>query len=293
MPFTFGLSEDKMGYDVRKIPTGVADFDAIINGGLPEGSLVLLLGEVGAGQHEFVYTSASKIALVKEHPEMGSYYLGHYCDFSALPDNICYITFTRSKQDILREIATSFNEDFYGPLSRKMKFKDFSASYFQKSIVPASWTDDERGGGLFSSASQKEDVLESLVNFLDENAQNAMVVVDSLTDLVVSNLVDTRELVSVLKGIQRAAKRWGGVIYLLLTREIVDKAVEQMLVDSVDGVLVFEWNKYFRSSKRQRYIYVEKFMSLLPHLENERTGRFPTMITAHSGLTVVNMEMIA
>ncbi len=282
-----------MGYDVRRIPTGVADFDAIINGGLPDGSLVLLLGDVGAGQHEFVYTSASKIALVKEHPNLGEYYLGNYCDFSNLPDNICYITFSRSKEDILREIATSFNEDFYGPLSRKMKFKDFSASYFQKSIVPSAWTEEHKGeGGLFSGPS-KEDVLESLVNFLDDNAHNSLIIIDSLTDLVISNLVETNELVHVLKGIQRAAKRWKGIIYLLLTRDVVDKATEQMLVDSVDGVLVFEWSKYYRSTKRQRYIYVEKFMSLLPHLANERTGRFPTMVTAHSGLTVVNMEMIA
>jgi KaiC/GvpD/RAD55 family RecA-like ATPase len=293
MPYTSDLSEDMMGYDVRKIPTGVADFDAIINGGLPDGSLVLLLGEVGAGQHEFVYTSASKIAVVKEHPHMGVYYLGHFCDFSTLPDNICYVTFSRSKEDILREIATSFNDDFYGPLSRKMKFKDFSASYFQKSIVPSAWTEPHDGKKELFSGSPKEDVLESLVNFLDENAHNSLVIIDSLTDLVISNLVDPKELVQVLKGIQRAAKRWKGIIYLLLTRDIVDKRVEQMLIDSVDGVLVFEWSKYLRSTKRQRYIYVEKFMSLLPHLENERTGRFPTMVSAHSGLTVVNMEMIA
>jgi KaiC/GvpD/RAD55 family RecA-like ATPase len=285
-----------MGYEVRRIPTGVADFDAIVNGGLPEGSLVMLLGDVGAGQNEFVYTSAFKIAVVKEHPHLGTYYLGHFCDFSALPSKICYISFSRSKDDILREIAISFNRDFYGAISRKMIFKDLSASYFKKTIVPPSWTgpyNPDNGGGTLFSGSEKENVLETIVKFLDENAKDSMVILDSLTDLVVSNLVDIKELVSVVKGIQRASKKWGGIIYMLLTQGILDKRDEQMLVDSVDGVLVFEWNHYLRSSKRQRYLYIEKFMSLLPHLENERMARFPTMVSAHSGLTVVNMEMVA
>jgi len=287
------LSEVMMGFYVKKVPTGVADFDAIIDGGLPDGSLVMLLGDVGAGQHEFVYTSAFKLGLVKERPSQAKYYLGHFCDFSALPDNICYITFSRSKEDILREIGTSFDPDFHAVLKRKLKFKDFSASYFNKTIVPPSWTgarSDEKA--LFASA-PKENVLEELVDFLDENADNSMIIVDSLTDLVISDMVDTNELVSVLKGIQRATKRWGGIIYLLMTRGIIDSMKEQMLIDSVDGVIVFEWNHYHRSSKRQRYIYVEKFMSLLPHLDEGRMARFPTIVTAHSGLTVVNMEMIA
>jgi KaiC/GvpD/RAD55 family RecA-like ATPase len=49
-----------MGYSVLKVPTGVPDFDAIIKGGLPEGSVVLLTGDIGAGQQEFIYTSAYK-----------------------------------------------------------------------------------------------------------------------------------------------------------------------------------------------------------------------------------------
>jgi KaiC/GvpD/RAD55 family RecA-like ATPase len=281
-----------MGYDVRKIPTGVADFDAIIDGGLPDGSVVLLLGDVGAGHQEFVYTSAFKIAMVKEHPETGDYFLGSLCDFSNLPDKICYVTFSRSKDDILREIATSFNSEFFGPLSRKIKFKDFSSTYFKKSIVPTGWTEPDGKKGLFSSG-PKEDVLESLVNFLDENAHNSMVIIDSLTDLVVSNLVEFKELVNVLKGIQRACKEWKGIVYLLLAKDILGKRDELMIIDSVDGVFIFEWSKYHRTSKRQRYMFIEKFMSLLPHLEDERTARFPTQVSAGGGLRVINMDVIA
>ena len=54
----------------RRIPTGVSDFDTMIQGGFPAGSVILLIGDVGAGQREFAYTSASKLAIVKDDPEM-------------------------------------------------------------------------------------------------------------------------------------------------------------------------------------------------------------------------------
>ncbi len=293
-----------MGHSVRKIPTAVADFDAIVHGGLPEGSVVLLLGDLGAGQQEFAYTSASKLSIVKEHPMLFENYCGAYCDIAGLPEKICYISFSRPKEDILREISSSFNQDYHDALKRKLIFKDLSASYFSKTIVPSSWThndpdkekDNGNGGAdefLVFTSSPKESVLESLVNFLDENAQDSMIIIDSLTDLVVSGTVDILELIGVLRGIQRAAKRWNGVIYLLLTRDVMDKQKEQMILDSVDGVLTFEWSHYLRSTKRQRYLYIEKFMSILPHIENDRMIKFPTRVSASSGITVVNMEVIA
>jgi len=278
-----------MGYNVRRVPTGVPDFDAIIKGGLPEGSVVMLLGEIGSGQHEFVYTSAYSLATVKEHSYLGESMLGSFCDFEALPDQIHYITFSRSKQDIMREIATSFDRSFYNVLSRKMKFKDLSAHYFKKSLVPTSWTGEDNGGSLFAST-PKENVLEALIQYLDEIPNNSMVIIDSLTDLVVNENIDISSLVNVLRGIQRASKNWGGVIYIILTQNIMEKQYQQMLVDSVDGVLVFEWSHFHRTSKRIRYMYVEKFMSVLPYLDNQKLARFPTMVSAKRGMTVVNMD---
>jgi KaiC/GvpD/RAD55 family RecA-like ATPase len=281
-----------MGYNVRRIPTGVSDFDAIIKGGLPGGSVVLLLGEVGAGQHEFCYTSLFKIAMVQGRPELSNYYLGAFCDYNALPEKLCYVTFCRPKEDILREIGTSFDYDYYKALSEKLIFRDFSRQYFRNTVVPSSWTStDDNGGSLFSQP-EKEDVLQALVKFLDEKATNAVVVIDSLTDLVTSKAVDTGDLLNVVRGMQRAVKRWGGIVFLLLTKGIMEPREQQMLVDSVDGVLVFEWSHTDRSSSRQRYMYIEKFMTLLPHVERDRIARFPTMVTERSGLVVIDREVI-
>jgi hypothetical protein len=88
------------------------------------------------------------------------------------------------------------------------------------------------------------------------------------------------------------AKKWGAVFYLLLTDEILDRKRQQMIIDSVDGVLKFEWAKFHHTSKRQRYLYVEKFMSVLPHLDQERIARFATLITSQSGFVVINTERV-
>ncbi|MEW5936457.1 MAG: ATPase domain-containing protein [Candidatus Thermoplasmatota archaeon] len=281
-----------MGLDLKRIPTGVSDFDAIINGGLPSGSVVLLLGETGAGQQEFVYTSAAKVGMVMERPQACRHYLGDHCDYHALPDRICYLTFSRSVEDILMEVKASFNPNYFKAMKERVFFKDLSGSYFKRTRVPSSWTHPGDDGSSLFSPQQEEDVLEALVDFVDANGKNALVIIDSLTDLVISKAVDIRDLVGVLRGMQRAAKRWDGIIYLLLTNGIMDAREQQMVIDSVDGVFVFEWSKYHRSSKRQRYMYVEKFMSVLPHLDMKRIARFPTMVNAHSGLVVISLEMI-
>lgn len=276
--------------DVLRIPTGVADFDSIIQGGMPVGSVVLLLGDVGGGGLEFALTSAAKIGIVKEFPDTRNFMLGDAGKDGTLPEKMCYITFSRSKEDLLREVKMSFNRDFYESLSTRLLFKDFSKDYFMHTVVPTSWVDSGQEG-IFSDKKQ-DGLLESLVDFLDQNAPKSMVIVDSLTDLVVSESVNFQDLVALLKGIQRMAKQWEAVFYLILTDEILDRKRQQMIIDSVDGVLKFEWAKFHHTSKRQRYLYVEKFMSVLPHLDQERIARFATLITSQSGFVVINTERV-
>ncbi|HIH00498.1 TPA: recombinase RecA [Thermoplasmata archaeon] len=257
---------------------------------MPSGSVLLLLGDVGGGGLEFALTSAAKIGLVKEFPETRSFVMGHAGKDGILPDRMAYVTFSRSKEDVLREVQLSFTRDFYESLESNLLFKDFSKGYFIRTVVPTSWVGSD-GSELF--AEKRDDgVLESLVSFLDANAPNSLVVIDSLTDLVVSDTVKFEDVVALLKGIQRMAKKWNSLFYVLLTDEILDRRKQQMIIDSVDGVLRFEWAKFHHTSKRQRYLYVEKFMSVLPHLDQERIARFATLITSQSGFVVINTERV-
>jgi len=273
---------------VRKVPTGIADLDSIVDGGFPSGSTILLWGDIGAGMQEYIYTAASKTALVHERPEARHYYLGDHCDASELPNQVCYVTFSRSKEIILQELATSFNGDYYRAFRDHTVFKDFSSTYFRHSVVPASWTEQD---DVFDAPSAN--ILEELVTFLDENAHDSMVVIDSITDLAISDIVETKDLVTTIKGLQRAAKKWHGLVYLLLTRGILERRHEALLMDSTDGCLVFEWRTSARSSARQRYMYLEKFTGVLPHLPRDKIARFPTMVSANNGLVVVYMERIS
>ena len=283
---------------VKRIPTGVPDFDEISKGGIPSGSVILLLGEDGAGHQEYIYTSIAKIEIAKKYPSSSSYFLGTK-HFDVLPEKMCYITFSRSRDDLVQEVGATFNYDYYSVFKDNVIFKDLSSQYFKNTIVPKSWTNEE---GLknpfevdvgFGTGDKGKGLLEELVNFLDENAKNSMVVIDSLTDLVVSKAISIHDLVSTLKGLRRAAKKWDGIVYILLTQGIMEKREQQMVIECVDGLLVFEWGKYHSSSKRQRYMYVEKFTSLLAHLERKRIARFPIMISSKSGLIIVNLDLIA
>ena len=273
---------------IKRIPTGVADLDSIVEGGFPSGSTVLLLGDVGAGMQEYVYTSASKLALARAQPQARHYWLGDVCENSHIPERICYVTFSRSREVVLQELATSFNSDFFFAFRDMTIFRDFSSSYFKNTVIPSSWT---RQDSPFES--KTTGILEQLVDFLDEDGKESMIIVDSLTDLVSTGAVDMKDIIATLKGLQRAAKSWDGIVYLMLARGILDRKYEQMIMDSVDGCLTFEWKNYLSSSKRQRYMNVEKFTSVLPHLSRDRIARFPTMVSYNNGLVVVYMERIA
>ena len=158
-------------------------------------------------------------------------------------------------------------------------------------MVPSSWTHDKGASSLFAEETNS-DILEEMVHFLEEKAEDNMIVIDSLTDLLTNSSIENDKLVTVIKGMRRASKKWGGVIYLLLSRGIVEKSMEYLLIDSVDGVLSFEWSKSRHTSQRQRYMFVEKFMSVLPHLKREKIARFTAEVSDYAGYTVVNYEKI-
>ncbi len=276
---------------MKRIPTAVSDLDGIVEGGLPAGSTVLLLGELGAGNTEFVYTSAAKIILAKLNPERRESLLGYTYKISTLPDKVIYISFSRSKQDILTEIEMAFSKDFFEAIRDNVEFMDFSTEYFSGTIVPSSWSGMDPGQALFGSGNK--DLLKAFVDYMDSVPDNSMIIVDSLTDLLINEKIKDADIVMVLKGLQRVSKRKGGIVYLLLSRDIVDSRVEHMIVDSVDGVLTFTWSKHERSSTRRRYLYVEKFTSLFPHLRSHGIRRFVTTVDHETGYTVINMEMIS
>jgi len=274
-----------------RIPTCVNAFDDITKGGLPIGSLVLLLGEVGSGHLEFAHTSAARLSLVgSEETYKDKYLLDGYGHHLVFPKRTVYVSFSRSEEDVLRGFRMSFAPQYYEAFRKNLVFKDLSMSFFKRSPVPSSWV--ERKPVLFGAQGNGESVLEGMVEFLDREAGKALVIVDSLTDVLHSTDIDISDVVYMLRGLQRASKQWGSLVYVLLTAGVTEERLEKTVSDICDGVLVFGWYKAERGSYRRRYMEVTKFTGVLPHLDQQRVSRFLTDVRMNTGFVVANMERI-
>lgn len=286
---------------LSKIPTGIKTFDVNINGGFPVGSVILLLEDVGAGAREFVYTSIFNTNKAKE--ECGNADPvkiknngnnggdNDIATFSVFPDKICYVSLSRSKEDILNENAYSFHKGFHDAIKDGLVFKDLSSVYFRDSIVQNLWLSGNKEIG--SCRDSGKTILEEISLFLKGNSENNVVIIDSLTDLMMSNVdhLNRDDVVMFLKGMVRVAKTWNGIIYVILSTDILEKHVQKLIAEIVDGVLIFEWYNG-GSVKMQRNMYVSKFRGLMPKLEQNKIAKFEIKITSDNGLEVSNVRKI-
>lgn len=275
---------------LSRIPTGIDSLDYILQGGLPSGSLVLLLGELGAGDFEFAITSCVRLLSDQKKKD----------PTTLLPDKVIYISFTRSENDIMKEIAFSF-PDFYELLQKKIheqrfEFKDFSDSYFAGSFIPASWLSSSEVLPSIESLKwneEKRNLMDALIGYLDKNAQNNLIIIDSLTAMAQYCLerIDWSDLILFLRGLQRVSKKWDGLIYAIFNEGIFENKEQEEIMECMDGVFVFDWEK-LGPTQRNRIMYLKKFRGLLPGVEHENIVNFETQITPQKGFEVSNIKRV-
>lgn len=268
-----------------KIPTGIDSFDPILDGGLPVGSLVLLIGETGAGHFEFVISS------LVSHLKNGK-------TKNNVPVKICYVTFTRSKDDIIKEIAFSFPEYLKilqdGMDRGRIEFKDFSEIYFSRSFIPYKWM----SGEVFSFETlrwkeEEKNLIESLIEYLDDYSNKSIVIIDSLTALAQHCLVHMKwsDYVLFLYGLQKASKKWEGIVYATMTKGVFDGNKQEEILECVDGAIFFEWENLGVSQKK-RIMYMKKFRGVLPGLDQNNIVNFEIQITSKKGFEVSNIKRV-
>ena len=277
-----------------RVPTGVPDFD-YLTGGLPAGAVVLLFGEAGSGHQEFALTSAVHLMLHYDDPKLHRFYLGSAKGPFVYPEGIVYVSTSRSREQVLAELRASFEETYSEVLSRHLNFHDLSPSYFQDTVVPSAWASLSSAllsGAPVSAAPDDGGPLRALAEAIDQDGRKNLVIVDSLTDLLVRRGVEAADIVTLLKGLRRRAKEWEGVVYLLLSKGVAPPAVEQAVIDSVDGVLQFSWVSNPTQSHRQRAMLIDKFMPILSRLPPEYQGRFLIRVHAASGLVTTQYERV-
>jgi len=274
---------------LSRIPTGIDSLDYILQGGLPSGSLVLLLGELGAGDFEFAITSC--VRLLSDQKKIDTTTL--------LPEKVIYISFTRSENDIMKEIAFSF-PDFYEFLQNKIheqkfEFKDFSDSYFAGSFIPASWLSSSETAPSIESLKwneEKRNLMDALIVYLDKNAQNSLIIIDSLTSMAQYCLerIDWSDLILFLRGLQRVSKNWNGLIYAIFNEGIFENKEQEEIMECMDGVFVFDWEQ-LGPTQRNRIMYLKKFRGLLPGVDHENIVNFETQIS-QKGFEVSNIKRV-
>lgn len=262
-----------------RIPFGIPQLDAIIQGGAPPGSLVLLAGEAGAGAREFLYTSAVINGLGHADSDYFELNYGTIPDTATLPPEIHYLSFTANQPDLEREFKQVINEELVDASIDYINFQDFSRAYFQLSPVPHSWYNaDSRRLHDLNNDGDNRDLLESLGDYLDNHAAGNLVLIDSFTDLtaIVGDRMDWSDLALLIKGLRRAAKSWDGLMLLLLDMDSLPATKLGTLMSSADGSFVFEWAS--GGNELDRTMVVKEFRGVLSEIEEEDIVRFETEI---------------
>jgi KaiC/GvpD/RAD55 family RecA-like ATPase len=264
--------------------TGISSLDPILDGGVPPGSVILLLGDMGAGNAEFVYSSMVN-SLDPSRAEPGKGQKG--------PKEICYITVTRVKDDIRGEILQSFHREGLDRSLDTIRFEDLSEQYFDHSVVPDAWYSHSDVFTRLQKRTGQESIINRLSRVIDGVQPGSLVVLDSVTDLAtLSSHADVwTSLTGFLRGLQRVSKTRGITSYLLLSGGILDSSRERELADIADAVLLFRWEET-QGARRQRVMYFEKFRGVMPHLEERDLVKFAVRISETSGFEVSNIRVI-
>ncbi len=264
---------------MSRIPFGISRFDRTVGGGAPSGSVVLLAGEVGAGAREFIYTTAVMNGLAQADEEQFDLYYGDLHDQARLPEEIHYLSFTTAESPLVEEMRHALDPELVESGTEPMRFGDLSEEYFQLSPVPPEWYSERtRSITSLGQDTDTDDVLDAMGDYLSEHAEDSLVVIDSVTDLIsaAGKVMDWTDITLLLKGLEKAANQWGGLILLHVTLDTLSETELGTLMDATNGTFLFEWES--GGSERDRTMVVKQFRGVLSRLEDENIVRFETDI---------------
>ena len=265
-----------------RIPFGVGELDSVLGGGAPEGSVVLVAGESGAGAREFAYTSTAMNALARVDEETFDLYYGDVADSATVPPEVHYLSFTTDAGYIERELRYTMADEIVDAAVDGIEFVDLSPEYFQLSPIPREWYMGETSSiHDLGTTGNRDGVLSALGEYLSANAAGNLVVVDAVTDLVGASggEVEWADVAMLVRGLAKAVHSWGGLLLALVNTDTITDQQLGQLVDGSGGTLQFSWES--GGSKRARTMVVREFRGVLSQLESENIVRFETEI--HDG----------
>lgn len=262
-----------------RIPFGIRQLDDIVNGGSPTGSVVLLSGEAGAGSREFVHTAALINGLGTVDDDLYDLYYGEPAPAVTQPEEVHYISFTANADELAGEMRMAMDDDVVDRGLDLVQFHDMSERYFHVSPVPRDWYAEKTTGITdLRQRNDREDLLGAIGSKLSEIASNNLVVIDSLSDLIAAQggEIEWSDISYLVKGLQKAAHEWDGLILVHLNHETLTSTQFGQLSEAVDGTMRFEWEA--GGSTRTRTLVVKQFRGVLSQIEDEDIVRFETDI---------------
>lgn len=277
---------------MHSLPFGVARLDSTLGGGGPPGNVVLLSGESGAGAREFLYTSAAMNALGHADPDLFDLYYGDLEPSAQLPPEIHYVSFTSEPDAIRREMEYTMADEIVDAAVDEINFRDLSPEYFQLSPIPREWYAGETSEITdLSNRGRRDGPLSALGEYLNRNASGNLVVVDSITDLVssISDEMEWSDIAMLMKGLNKAAYHWEGLILLLVNEDTLTETELGTLMDAAGGTLGFSWET--GGSQRARTMVVREFRGVLSQLGEENIVKFETEIH-EGGLDISDVRKI-
>jgi len=277
---------------MARVPFGVARLDAMIGGGAPAGSTVLLGSEVGAGGREFLYTAAAMNGLAHADDELFDLYYGDLNGEARLPSSVQYVSFTDSRDAIVEEMQYTMDEELVSKGMEEIAFEDFSEEYFQPSHVPSEWYASETPDiHSLGDRHDRQEVVEAVGEYLSREGEDSLVVLDSVTDLISAAAADMdwTDITLLIKGLTKASQQWGGTVLMLVTLETLSDTQLGRLMEATDGALLFQWES--GGSERARTMVVKQFRGVLSRLEEEEIVRFETEIH-DGGFDISNVRKI-
>ena len=265
---------------MERIPFGIDKLDGTMGGGAPRGSVVLLVGEAGAGAQAFIYTAATMNGLAKNDEDLFDLHYGPLAENATLPEEVHYLSFTREQEQFSSAVSMSMTDEIAEQGLENVHFHSLAKSYFHNSPVPRSWYAGETNdlSSLRKRHEEREGVLSVLGETVSKHASGNLVVIDSISDLAgaLDEEMEWKDIIYIVKALEKASHQWSGLILLHADYETLTDTQYGQLVNSCSGTLQFEWES--GGSTRARTMVVKSFRGVLSQIEEENIIKFETDI---------------
>lgn len=233
---------------VNEIPFGMPALDSGL-GGLPSGTATLLVGAPDAGAGAFVHTHAAQLMLAKHDPGLYPTDVGDARE--SIPDEVVFVSLGTDAKHVLSTMDAVLDDYQFEALVENLTLLDYSGPFFDLVDAPMGF---ERPSGAHDELAAIErrvpecesfaDLVTAVADDLGEYANDAVVVVDSLSDLYLARRfgLDERTLLGFLVGLRESAVGWNGLVHLLYNRQAQGARADPILANILHGNVYFYSN---------------------------------------------------